>query len=657
MVNLFNVGAFFVLLRETLEVCVVLAVLFSLIKKSIPNKPALARSLRKMVWIGSSLGLLISLLFGAAFTITFYIVRQDFFSSVEPIWEGSFKLIATIMLTWLAFSMIGVEKWHSKFEKKLQEQINKTIAEEDEKTLLDKKKGSDEEFSIAESNATKVINRPWGLFVLAFTVIVREGVESVVFLTGVGQGDPYSLIIPGILGIAVGLCFGYYFWNQTSKLNMRLFLLVSTIVLFVLSAGLLAGAAHEFEEIAYLRAGLAQQEYLNLTLPPNLTAPVFQGGQPAQKLRRSNTVELYPRDATAPASPPKREVKADPACPGNSTTCTVRTYYIAAVEVEWDYAPSGYNHFMGVPFVRDPEGAGLYALHSDEKLRIGSVFTKALYFEYTDETFTTQKAKPDWQGIQGPIIRAEVGDVLRIKFKNLASTAYSMHPHGVFYNATSEGALSQIRQLGASVEPNETYEYVWSVPTRAGPGPNDGTSVLWAYHSHHHEAMDVYSGLIGPLIVYSSGILNKTTDFPTDFDREYVLYLSVINEMNTNYVETNIIQKLGITDPTQIADTLANSDFEEPNLKHSINGRLFNNLDGLVANVGESVKWHAMSMGTEVDIHTLHFHGLTALENGHRTDVVELFPASFKTITMGKGDIVSPGSWLIHCHVADHIKA
>lgn len=115
-----------------------------------------------------------------------------------------------------------------------------------------------------------------------------------------------------------------------------------------------------------------------------------------------------------------------------------RTYYIAADEVDWDYAPGGVNKMMGMKF----EG---YSKTFVEKgpHRIGTVYRKAIYREYTDDTFTQLKPKaPEWlhTGILGPILRAEVGDTIKILFKNNASRPYSMHPHGVFYDKDSEGA-------------------------------------------------------------------------------------------------------------------------------------------------------------------------------------------------------------------------
>ena len=68
----------------------------------------------------------------------------------------------------------------------------------------------------------------------------------------------------------------------------------------------------------------------------------------------------------------------------------------------------------------------------------------------------------------------------------------------------------------------------------------------------------------------------------------------------------------------------------------------------------EKVRWHLLGMGNEIDLHSPHFHGKTVLYKGHRTDVIELLPASMATVDM-KAD--NQGTWMYHCHVSDHIDA
>ena len=93
-----------------------------------------------------------------------------------------------------------------------------------------------------------------------------------------------------------------------------------------------------------------------------------------------------------------------------------RTYYVAVDEIEWDYMPMGIDVMMGKPF---DHMSMMWA--EKGKNRIGKVYQKAVYREYTDSTFTTLKKRtPEWEhlGLLGPALRAEVGDTIQIFFKN-----------------------------------------------------------------------------------------------------------------------------------------------------------------------------------------------------------------------------------------------
>src|SRR5689334_842509 len=105
----------------------------------------------------------------------------------------------------------------------------------------------------------------------------------------------------------------------------------------------------------------------------------------------------------------------------------VREYYIAAEQVDWDYFPSGLElmHGEDVPFP--------WGLHRQWK--------KTRFIEYTDGTFSRRKPQPDWLGILGPIIRAEVGDAVVVHFRNLAQGYHSIHVHGLRYDKQNEGAV------------------------------------------------------------------------------------------------------------------------------------------------------------------------------------------------------------------------
>ncbi len=82
---------------------------------------------------------------------------------------------------------------------------------------------------------------------------------------------------------------------------------------------------------------------------------------------------------------------------------TSHTYYVAAEEVAWDYAPSGADGVTGKPFAGNAVLVATSGHH-----RIGRVYKKAIYREYTDSTFTTLKPRPPaWEhlGMLGPLLR------------------------------------------------------------------------------------------------------------------------------------------------------------------------------------------------------------------------------------------------------------
>jgi FtsP/CotA-like multicopper oxidase with cupredoxin domain len=202
----------------------------------------------------------------------------------------------------------------------------------------------------------------------------------------------------------------------------------------------------------------------------------------------------------------------------------IRTYYIAADEIDWEYASTRIDQITGEKyhFENDPASKGTLDPNSTS-------YRKALFREYTDASFSQLKPRdPDWVhlGILGPLLRAEVGDTIKVVFKNNASRPYSIHPHGVFYAKNSEGAgyldnTTGVEKADDAVVPGSTYAYVWPVPERAGPAEGDGSTAFWLYHSHVDEGKDINSGLIGPIIITRRGMARADAS-PKDVDREFV---------------------------------------------------------------------------------------------------------------------------------------
>ncbi len=344
---------------------------------------------------------------------------------------------------------------------------------------------------------------------------------------------------------------------------------------------------------------------------------------------------------------------------------TTRTYYIAADEVMWNYVPSGTNRISGKPFM------GVEQVYTQRSAHhIGPVYRKAIYREYTDATFTTLKPRPadqQYMGILGPIIRAQVGDTIKVVFKNNASRPYSMHPHGVLYEKASEGVAygdeSGADKMGGAVPPGRTFTYTWQVPDRAGPGPGDPSSIVWLYHSHVDELKDVDAGLVGPIIVTARGMANPDGS-PKDVDREIVAIFNFFDENQSWYLSRNVAQftpalkraDLAQTNPIDSngAITLTGSGFADSNYKATINGYLYGNGPKMTMKQGQRVRWYLMTIGFGFNFHTPHWHGNTVLLAKQRTDVIALSPAQMVTVDMVPDN---PGTWLFHCHVSDHMDA
>ena len=325
---------------------------------------------------------------------------------------------------------------------------------------------------------------------------------------------------------------------------------------------------------------------------------------------------------------------------------TIRTYYIAADEVDWNYAPADHDHMTGKPY---DERARYWTEKGPD--RIGPIYRKAMYRDYTDASFTTLKPRrAGWEhlGVLGPVIRGEVGDTIKVVFKNQARFPFSVHAHGVKYDEASAGVHP--------VQQGQTFTYTWEVDPRAGPQPGEPSSKLWLYHSHVNEQRDVAAGLLGPMLISAKGTL-KPDGTPRDADREFVVILYTIDEQQSPYLDDNIARH--IESPQTLKKTLAvfvdikgqpvNVGFPLTNLRETINGYQFGNTPGLTMTEGERVRWYSAGMaGT----HTVHWHANTVLLDRSSVDVVPLSAAEMHTTDM---IAQSPGTWMIHCHVEGHL--
>ncbi|KAM9003606.1 coagulation factor V isoform X2 [Sarcophilus harrisii] len=309
-----------------------------------------------------------------------------------------------------------------------------------------------------------------------------------------------------------------------------------------------------------------------------------------------------------------------------------KNYYIAAEEVLWDYSK----------FSKSMKKAD-----DAEDIIENTVYKKVIFRSYLDNTFSMLDPRgenDDHLGILGPIIRAEVDDVIQVRFKNLASRPYSLHAHGLAYEKSSEGKSyeddsPEWYQDDNAIQPNGSYTYVWHATERSGPENPGPACRVWAYYSAVNPEKDIHSGLIGPLVICRKGTLHKESNRPIDM-REFALLFMVFDEKKSWYFDKKPKRKI-------------TSEVKNAHRFHAINGHIYN-LPGLRMYEKERVRWHLLNMGGSQDIHVVHFHGQTLLENGtqkHRLGSCPLLPGSFKTLEMKAS---RPGIWLLDTEVGEN---
>jgi high-affinity iron transporter len=109
-----------------------------------------------------------------------------------------------------------------------------------------------------------------GLVVMAFLAVLREGLETAVFmLAAFQQSDRPGLTGTGaILGVAVAVVLGYLIYRGGVKINLSKFFRITGVVLVLVGAGLLAFAVHTAHEAGWWHLLLGRAVDLTWIIDP-----------------------------------------------------------------------------------------------------------------------------------------------------------------------------------------------------------------------------------------------------------------------------------------------------------------------------------------------------------------------------------------------------
>ncbi len=222
-------GAGVVMLREGFEVSLIVGIVLAFLNRTG------RREAFWPVWVGAGAALALSV---AAGTVLFA-VGAELEGRSEALFEGATMLFAAGLLTWMIFWM---RRQARTIRRELEEQVEHALA-----------KGS----SLA-------------LGLVAFVGVLREGVETVLFLFGSVEGaNKLVATTSAAVGLVVAVMLGYLFYRGSERLDLRRFFTVTSVLLLLFAGWLLVSGLEELSDAGVLPDSepLLVGAFLALALP------------------------------------------------------------------------------------------------------------------------------------------------------------------------------------------------------------------------------------------------------------------------------------------------------------------------------------------------------------------------------------------------------
>ncbi len=200
------IASFIITFRETLEAALIVGIILAYLAKT--GK----RHYNNIIYLGVISAAILSIVIA----VIFRILSIGFGGRAEEIFEGATMLIAAVLLSWMILWMMK----------------RKHIAHEIR---------GDVSLELREKHRL-------GLFGIAFISVLREGVETVLFLGALAFTTGSISLLGGLSGVIAAVILGYLFFTSTRRINLKVFFNITSIILTLFAAGLVAHGVHEFQE-------------------------------------------------------------------------------------------------------------------------------------------------------------------------------------------------------------------------------------------------------------------------------------------------------------------------------------------------------------------------------------------------------------------------
>ncbi|MHB8959390.1 MAG: FTR1 family iron permease [Candidatus Limnocylindrales bacterium] len=216
-------------LREGVEAALIISIILSYLART-GNRRAFGR-----VWLGTAAAMLVSVAAGVTLFVTVGVLPSPY----EQLFEAGAMLLAAGVVTWMLF-------WMRRTSAGIRDQLQVALGR-----------------ALSDGTAT-------GLAVLAFVSVIREGLETALFLVGQAasaQAGAAGVLVGALAGLLIASAIGAAMYRGAARINLRSFFRWTGIALIFIAAGLLASAIHELLEIGWIGVGTIPVFDLSAVLP------------------------------------------------------------------------------------------------------------------------------------------------------------------------------------------------------------------------------------------------------------------------------------------------------------------------------------------------------------------------------------------------------